>query len=200
MWNIINNYLKSIAIIFGYNILYIFSYFQIKYNYLHNKLICDMKHDKVLHVELYNEMNEMNEIKNKKMSDYLYWKNECYDCMIIMKDVGIYPYDKLIIKKYSNFPVELNWNYVKYKFLSLIVIISENETYDIKLNNKKENYYIVGNVIDEYFIKYYLLKYHKIKITPDISYSLQLIDQNVKINILDMSKKITLLENEYVIN
>lgn len=197
MWNIINNYLKSIATIFGYNILYIFSYCQIKYNYLHNKLICDVKHDKVLYADLYNESNG---IKNKKMSDYFNWRNESYDCIIITKDIGIHPYDKLIFQNFSNFPAELNWNYVKYKFLSLIVIISEDKKYDIKLNNKTENYYIVGNVIDKYFIKYYLLKYHKIKITPDISYSLQLIDQNVKINILVMNKKITLLENEYLIN
>jgi hypothetical protein len=195
MWNTINNYLKSIATIFGYNILYFFSYFQIKYNNLNKKLICDVKHDAVLYVELYDKING---IKHKKMSDYLYWKNESYDCMIITKDIGINPYDKLIFKKYS--PVELNWNNVKYKFLSLIVIISEDETYDIKLHSKKDNYYIVGNVIDENFIKYYLVKYHKINITSDMVYIVQLIDQNVKINILNMDKKIIFLENDYVIN
>jgi hypothetical protein len=195
MWNTINNYLKSIVTIFGYNILYFFSYFQIKYNNLNKKLICNVKHDEVLYVELYDKMNG---IKHKKMSDYLYWKNESYDCMIITKDIGINPYDKLIFQKYS--PVELNWNNVKYKFLSLIVIISEDETYDIKLHSKKDNYYIVGNVIDENFIKYYLVKYHKINITSDIVYIVQLIDQNVKINILNMDKKIIFLENDYMIN
>jgi len=195
MWNTINNYLKSIVTIFGYNILYFFSYFQIKYNNLNKKLICNVKHDEVLYVELYDKMNG---IKHKKMSDYLYWKNESYDCMIITKDIGINPYDKLIFQKYS--PVELNWNNVKYKFLSLIVIISEDETYDIKLHSKKYNYYIVGNVIDENFIKYYLVKYHKINITSDIVYIVQLIDQNVKINILNMDKKIIFLENDYMIN
>lgn len=197
MWNLINNYLKSIVTIFGYNILYFFSYLQIKYNNIHNKLICDVKYDKVLYVELYDEINK---IKNKKMSDYLHWRNENYDCMIITKDVGIYPYDKLIFQKYFNFPIELNWNNVKYKFLSLIVIFSEDETYNIKLHSKKDNYYIIGNVIDKIFIKYYLEKYYNIKVTEDISYILQLIDQNVKINILNMDKKITLLENEYIIN
>jgi hypothetical protein len=197
MWNLINNYLKSIATIFGYNILYFVSYWQIKYNNLHDKLIYDVKYDQVLYADLYNESNG---IKNKKMSDYFNWRNESYDCIIITKDIGIHPYDKLIFQNFSNFPAEFIWNSVKYKFLSLIIIISEDETYDIKLHNKKENYYIIGNVIDKNFIKYYLEKYYKIKITSDISYIVQLIDQNVKINILEMNKKITLLENDYVIN
>jgi hypothetical protein len=197
MWEMINNYLKSLATTIGYNLIYFFSYLQIKYNYINKKLINDVNQKQILNVELYDKING---IKNKKMSDYLNWKNEYYDCMIITKDVGIYPYDKLIFQKSSNFPVELNWNNVKYKFLSLIVIISEDEKYEMKLHNKKENYYIVGNVIDKNFIKYYLEKYHKLKIKEDILYVVQLIDQNVKMNTLDVNKKITLWENKYDIN
>lgn len=197
MWKIINDYLKSLATTIGYNLIYFFSYCQIKYNYIHKKLIYDVNQNQVLNVELYDTING---IKNKKMSDYLNWKKENYDCMIITKDVGNYPHDKIIIDKNINFPVELKWNSVKYKFLSLIVIISEDEKYDIKLNSKKDNYYIIGNVIDKNFIKYYLEKYHKLKIKEDILYIVQLIDQNVKMNILDMNKKIILLENEYIFN
>lgn len=197
MWEMINNYLKSLATTIGYNLIYFFSYWQIKYNYIHKNLINDVNQKQVLNVELYDKING---IKNKKMSDYLNWKKENYDCMIITKDTGIYPYNKIIINKNINFPIELNWNNVKYKFLSLMVIISEDEKYDIKLNSKKENYYIVGNIIDKNFIKYYLEKYHKLKIKEDILYILQLIDQNVKMNTLDVNKKITLWENEYDIN
>jgi len=199
MWKIINNYLKSLAITIGYNLIYFFSYLQIKYNYVHNRLIYDVnyKKEQLLNVQLYDTIIG---IKNKKMSDYLNWKKDNYDCIIITKDVGIYPHDNMIINKDSNFPVELIWNSVKYKFISLIVIISDDETYDIKLNSKKDNYYIVGNVIDKNFIKYYLEKYYKLKIKQDILYILQLIDDNMKINILDINKKITLWENEYVIN
>lgn len=197
MWEMINNYLKSLATTIGYNLIYFFSYWQIKYNYINKKLINDVNQKQILNVELYDKING---IKNKKMSDYLNWKKENYDCMIIIKDTGIYPYDKIIINKNINFPVELIWNNVKYKFLSLMVIISEDEKYDIKLNSKKENYYIVGNVIDKNFIKYYLEKYHKLKIKEDILYIVQLIDQNVKMNTLDLNKKITLWENEYDIN
>jgi hypothetical protein len=186
-----------LATTIGYNIIYFFSYWQIKYNYVHKKIIYDVNQKQVLNVELYDRING---IKNKKMSDYLNWKKENYDCMIVTKDVGNYPHDKIIINKNNNFPVELNWNSVKYKFLSLIVIISEDEKYDIKLNSKKDNYYIIGNVIDKNFIKYYLEKYHKLKIKEDILYIVQLIDQNVKMNILDMNKKIILLENEYIFN
>ena len=197
MWKIINDYLKSLATTIGYNLIYFFSYWQIKYNYVHKKLIYDVNQKQVLNVELYDTING---IKNKNMSDYLNWKKEKYDCMVITKDVGNYPHDKIIIDKNINYPVELNWNSVKYKFLSLIVIISEDEKYDIKLNSKKDNYYIIGNVIDKNFIKYYLEKYYKLKIKEDILYIVQLIDQNVKMNILDMNKKIILLENEYIFN
>ena len=62
-----------------------------------------------------------------------------------------------------------------------------------------ENYYILGNVIDNHFIKYYLEKYHKVKIMVDTVYMLQLIDQDVKVNILNMDNKIIFLENDYVI-
>ena len=39
MWKEINNYLKSVATTIGYNLIYFFSYWQIKYNNLHNKFI-----------------------------------------------------------------------------------------------------------------------------------------------------------------
>jgi len=117
-------------------------------------------------------------------------KKEYYDTMIITKDTGIHPYDKIIINQTSNFPVELNWTNTKYKFLSLIVIISKDETYDIKLNSKMENYYILGNIIDNHFIKYYLEKYYKFKLMIDDTYMLQLIDQNVKVNILNIDSEI----------
>jgi hypothetical protein len=196
-----NYYLKSIAITFGYNILYFFSYLQIKYNYLHKMLISDVGNKEVLNVDLFDIC--MNTIINIKMCNLKMYnlKNESYDCMIITKDVGIHPYDKIIIQEKYNFPLELKWNNVKYKFVSLIVIILDiTESYDIKLHSKTENYYIVGNVIDKNFIKYYLVKYYKYKILKDISYKLQLIDQNVKINVLSMDKKINLLENNYEIN
>jgi|688.fasta_scaffold06704_11 hypothetical protein len=196
MWNIINNYLNSIVTTFGYNILYFFSYFQIKYNHLHKTLISDVGHKEVLLVDLFDI--DLNKIINIKMRNL---KNESYDCMIITKDAGIHPYDKIIIQEKYDFPLELKWNNIKYKFLSLIVVIPDvTETYDIKLHSKTENYYIAGNIIDENFIKYYLAKYYKYKISKDISYKLQLIDQNVKINVLSMDKKINLLENNYEIN
>lgn len=193
MWNLVNKYLKSFLTTIGYNLIYFFSYFQIKYNNLNKKLICNSKQENVLKYELYDEVNGIKKIKDEK-----------YDCMIVTRDTGNYPYDKKIINKKRinkniNFSEENEWKTTKYKFLSLIVIFSEEETYDIKLHNKMENYYILGNIIDEYFIRYYLEKYYNLKITPNIMYVLQLIDENVKVNIVDMEQNIILLENEYLI-
>jgi len=193
MWNIINNYLKSIAITFGYNILYFFSYCQIKYNIFRNKLISNVSQNEILLVELYDSFS--NQIKNKKITDL---KNDKYDCMIITKNNGSKPSDKMVV--YQTLPSEIKWNNVKYKFLSLIVMIEDMEdTYNINLYNKLENYYVVGNVIDKNFIKYYLAKYYKLNINENYSYSWQLIDENIKVIICPMDKKIILLENNYEI-
>jgi len=193
MWNIINNYLKSIAITFGYNILYFFSYCQIKYNNFRNKLILNVSQNEILLVELYDSFS--NQIKNKKITDL---KDDKYDCMIITKNNGSKPSDKMVV--YQTLPNEIKWNNVKYKFLSLIVMIEDMEdTYNINLYNKLENYYVVGNVIDKNFIKYYLAKYYKLNINENYSYSWQLIDENIKVIICPMDKKIILLENNYEI-
>jgi hypothetical protein len=193
MWNIINNYLKSIAITFGYNILYFFSYCQIKYNIFRNKLISNVSQNEILSVELYDSFS--NQIKNKKITDL---KDDKYDCMIITKNNGTKPSDKMVV--HQTLPNEIKWNNVKYKFLSLIVMIEDMEdTYNINLYNKLENYYVVGNVIDKNFIKYYLAKYYKLNINENYSYSWQLIDENIKVIICPMDKKIILLENNYEI-
>jgi hypothetical protein len=193
MWNIINNHLKSLAITFGYNILYFFSYCQIKYNIFRNKLISNVSQNEILLVELYDSFS--NQIKNKKITDL---KDDKYDCMIITKNNGTKPSDKMVV--YQTLPNEIKWNNVKYKFLSLIVMIEDMEdTYNINLYNKLENYYVVGNVIDKNFIKYYLAKYYKININENYSYSWQLIDENIKVIICPMDKKIILLENNYEI-
>jgi hypothetical protein len=144
-------------------------------------------------VELYDSFS--NQIKNKKITDL---KDDKYDCMIITKNNGTKPSDKMVV--YQTLPNEIKWNNVKYKFLSLIVMIEDMEdTYNINLYNKLENYYVVGNVIDKNFIKYYLAKYYKININENYSYSWQLIDENIKVIICPMDKKIILLENNYEI-
>jgi len=192
MWNIINYYLKSIATVFGYNILYLFSYCQIKYNHLHNKLIPDKKHDDILKIEIFNATT--NKTKYKNLSEL---SDEKYDCIIITKDTGIHPYDKMVV---CNLVQPIKWNNnIKYKFLSLIAIIPGEEEFDIKLHSKTDNYYIVGNVIDKNFIKYYLEKYYKYNIKKDCSFTMQLIDHNVKLINLSMDKAILLLENNYEI-
>ena len=159
----------------------------------HNKLISNKRHEDILNVEIFNSIN--NEIQNIKMDDL---KNKCVDCIIITKDTGIHPYDK-IVRQHFDIIFPIKWNITKYKFISLVVIINEDE-YTIKLNNKIDNYYIVGNIIDKNFIKYYLIKYYKCNIKENVFYTLQLIDQNVKMHILSMNKSIILLENNYEIN
>lgn len=202
MWNIINNYIKNIVISFGYNILYLFSYLQIKYN-KYAKQICYTSTDNFttndvlfMNIEIYNVSNIIN--KRIKYDDI---QNETYKCIIITNNTNNIKNEKRIIQNYIKFPNELNWECTSKYFLSLSVILETEEVCNIMLESQKYNYNyrIVGNIIDEIFIRYYLEKYHKDIIHENISYKMQLIGPTFEILNLGMDKKIILEKDGYLI-
>ena len=226
MWFVVNNYLKPLAMALGYNMLYIFSYLEIKFNHLYNTLFPKITYRNTLIVEsfdgdttkmisnatfrdLYDKFGVSIFISNDKVNQY---DKIQYDCMIIAKNGEMYPQKYIIITKdtgihpyihnqtHLKFPQELKWNNVKYKFISLVIVVADvDKTYDINLCNETENYYIAGNVIDKNFVKYYLVKYYNYKLNKTDLYMWQLIDQNVKLHTHTMNKKIILLEDNYEI-
>ena len=80
---------------------------------------------------------------------------------------------------------------------NLIVVCINDKEYEIKLRNYYYNFYIVGNKINMNFIKYYAIKYLKIK-DLIVEYSLIIIDNNCNyIDNLSHKDTIVLYENKY---
>jgi hypothetical protein len=211
MWNMINNYIKNIVFSFGYNMLYLFSYLQIKYD-KYDKLICyainsiNSSDDLFMNVDIYNIPNN---IINKRIK-YADIKDEKYDCIIITNNKSDKGDNsdknnkskKKIIQKYIKFPNELSWECTNDYFLSLSVMLESGDDCNIILESKKYNYNyrIVGNIIDENFIRYYLEKYHKDIIHENISYKIQLIGPTFEVLNLEMHEQIILEKDGYTID
>ena len=86
----------------------------------------------------------------------------------------------------------------------MIVIFSEDEIYHVKLCDKTYNYYVVGNIINDYFLDYYMFKYYGFELLKRCEhsnklYSIQLIDQNLKMRTMSNLESIILHEDIYVI-
>ena len=107
------------------------------------------------------------------------------------------------------------------KFLD-ITLVYDNAEYEIKFHECDYNYYIVGNVIDKYFINYIissqikdiintdLIDYDNVEINNDInkimvenkteiSYVLEIIDNNAKLVSLNETNKLIINLNDYII-
>jgi hypothetical protein len=80
---------------------------------------------------------------------------------------------------------------------SLIVIYINEKEYEIKLKNFYYNFYIVGNKINNNFIKYFAYKYLQIK-EPILNYEMVIIDNECKfIDNISNKDTIFLYENKY---
>ena len=87
-------------------------------------------------------------------------------------------------------------NMCKFTFSLIVVYINEKE-YEIKLKNYYYNFYIVGNKINNNFIKYFAYKYLRIK-EPILNYELVIIDNECNfINNLTNKDTIVFHENKY---
>lgn len=100
--------------------------------------------------------------------------------------------------------LEHDYTKCKFSFISVNVKIIRNEKeelYSISLSNDNENYYIVGNKINKFFV-YYLLKKQNNVIFDDknYEYKLILIDQNANIKTFSEKEEIILNENDYSVN
>jgi len=83
-----------------------------------------------------------------------------------------------------------NYEYEKcnYKFMSLTIVISDNEKYDLKLHSEKENYYITKNILNKNIFSFLIRKqYGIIKDEYTLCYRLEIIDQNI--NIINLTEK-----------
>jgi hypothetical protein len=108
--------------------------------------------------------------------------------------------DMIILDKLPSDLNALQYEQSNIRFLALYMkMLNDDSKHIIELFNKDMNFYIVGNVINSEFLKYYL--HNILNITVDKSrpftYTLELMDQNIKMVYLDETQSIVLKKDDY---
>lgn len=209
-----------------YKIIYTFSKVQILLSKLHRRvlpLICLFstsfsrilekyniitKQDVVYSIEFYNS-NKLVIKKSISYQDLLQKYTTIEKSLLDVKNTTTQnEYNFIIYSDYSNlekpnkiccvdFPENLNYEASTIHFISLLLNY-QNEEYNIELQNKDYNYYIVNNKIDNKFIKYYWKQI--LNKNNDIEeYMLTLCDQDVNIKVLQPNDTIIIYKNNYEI-
>jgi len=82
------------------------------------------------------------------------------------------------------FEVPTNFSYVKckFKFVSLTVVFSEKEKYNLKLFNEKDNYFIANNRLNKFLFCFLIRKqFGIIKDECSVKYKLEIVDQHINL-------------------
>jgi hypothetical protein len=177
----------------SYNLIYYFSFIQIKFtklgSYLSNKYVTFIKSNPRL-----SEIVDKLERKQQNTIEYI--SNDNFD-FIIYSDFKENKNNKLILRELSDTET-IKYEETKYNFILCEIKIGEKVT---KIDFKTDNYnfMIVNNKIDASFVNYFMKKYYKYEDISDvlcIDYKIKILDQNVNEVILDTTKEIVLgLEN-----
>jgi len=201
--NNLTEFVKDKLLMFVEKSIMLYTIIQINFNIFYNWLV---KTNLMIYLcSLYRKymVNEIDMIMDNKIiystnKNELYVYNEDYMDFFIYIDKNTYPMNKLICKKRKDY----NENYLvcSFKFQMINVIFSEHENYLIDLSNKKENYYVVSNVIDKSVICYLLFQqYFILKDVNTIMYNLDLIDDKMDFIKLNDNDIIVLDVNNYKI-
>ena len=97
-------------------------------------------------------------------------------------------------------PTKYNLNYElsNVAFISFKVIIDSNE-HIIKLSTPEYNFYIVNNVINFEFIKYYFNTYLHTKLIDDVEYTIEIVDESVNFITLNKTNELFFQKDKYII-
>lgn len=195
--------IKNKTIIFIEKSVIMYSAIEIRFNIFYNWLVKTN-----LMIYLYNlytsyfihdiEMIMDNRIIYSTNKNELNLYNEDYMDFFIYVDKDSYPMNKLICRKIIDY--DENYGICSFKFQMVNVRITEHENYLIDLSNKKENYYLVSNIIDKFIICYLLYKqFFILKNGHTITYNLDLIDDKMNFINLNENDIIVLDVNNYKI-
>jgi len=80
---------------------------------------------------------------------------------------------------YFDFPIHFIYDCCKFKFISINITLDDNKSYNLKLSDDTNNFFIVNNKLNKYSLSCLLLIQHGISIGNN-SYVLDIIDHNVK--------------------
>jgi hypothetical protein len=92
----------------------------------------------------------------------------------------------------------LNYDLSKVAFISFKVIIDSNE-YTIKLSTPEYNFYVVNNVINFEFIKYYFNTYLNMKLLDDVEYTIEIVDDCINFHNMKKSNELIFQKDTYII-
>ena len=213
---------SNTLIVLGYNCIYVYSYLQIKcykisiivmpyitrlitilihYNCrlnqsIDNKLsIIHFYHNNVINSEALIEINN-------NIDGFNVMPPMTYDYIICMDrtNVSRTNVSPINIICYNQIPNNLLYELSNVRFLS-IKMVCNDKLYNIVLNAYNYNYYIINNIIDEQFIKYYLTHVLKETISfENFKYCLEILDNDINIHSLNETHKIIIKKDTYEIN
>ena len=185
LWSYPEKY-KSCMINISYNVIYVYSSFQIKFT------------------KFYNLYLKTETIKVPTIEEYIIDDNSLY----IYSDCSTTPIHKVILQT-STDTIPIKYEVSTCKFISLRLTISNTQnqnpvqSYDIKLKTDIYNYYISNNKLDINFFIYYLREHNQTFVDKTDTFNVDIIDHNViiinKVEITD-TKCIIIDKNSYVIS
>jgi hypothetical protein len=218
LFNEIQSTINHCFIIISYNAIYYFSCCQIYYNKVntHINYLCALispylglstnknalpeftikiykNGDLEETITLYNPHNNIN------IAEHLDNYDDYDDShLIVMMD------DKQNIKCFNKThneesPINITFNLSNLKFIAFQLYYNEN-TYPIHLKSEMENYYVVDNVLNRDFFKYYIKNILELFINNDtFDYKLIIIDNNANLVELSSSQALIIGETDYEI-
>jgi len=215
--NQINN-IKPQIMSLGYNLVYCYSLAQIKCNKIKNvvsntriglnitilgtALINFLKEEKLYTITTYKDGSKSNFdfIANSDtlpdIANCLLENKDTFDLIIVSdkKDGS----EQINYIHYTEFPQILDdYKHSTIKFFSVELEYKE-AIHSIELTNENYNHYIVNNVLNKVFFKYYLTNVLNIEIDKNIfDYKLVVIDHNVNVVELTQNDSLIIKENNY---
>ena len=207
----------------GYNTIYCYSYIQIKLNHL---LKFSMPYFNLLKTTVYNLCVQYQFIKPEIICEnFTIVHKFTFENNTIEKDIMKIdkPYTELTVSNFNYSPgynilvfydcsidnsmniickssIPDNFSYELSNIKFMLVQLSYNDTvYALHLKTSELNYYIVDNVIDANYIKYYLTHVLEQKINEKFSYKLSIIDHNISMVEFNERHKLIIKKDDYTI-
>ena len=197
------DFVKAVGIKIVYNTIYFYSACQIKCTQAYNYLIPYFKNNENINqikIDLFDiNTNKLSNILEKDLQNIV--KDNLYIANIdginnVNKNKSSIT-NKLIIDKNS---VCLAFDVSNITFIALYLNYNDM-LYNINLKTDEFNYYLVGNIIDKYFVQYYIntvlnlnFSYKELEIK---TYQLELVDHNVNIINLNFEQSIIIEKDGY---
>ena len=214
--NQINNLNISIMCL-GYNLVYCYSLAQIKYNKIKNVVntlsntiintlinsskITILKKEKIYIITTYDSGSKVNELilnlnDSLDIANCLLENKDNFDLIIVSDKKG--GSEQINYIHYTEFPQILDdYKHSTIKFFS-VELEYKDTIHSIELTNENYNHYIVNNVLNKHFFKYYLTNVLNIEIDKNtFDYNLSVIDHNVNIVELTQNDSLIIKENNY---